>query len=128
MSLFAELKRRRVFRLMAVYGAVAFGVLQAADVLIPALHLPESMITAIAALALLGFPLAIVLAWAFESTPDGVRRTEPAARGELEAMVRDLRLATANLKAFTESIKERPSALVRGSKGPDRKPGQGVDR
>ena len=49
-------------------------------------------------------------------------------QGELEAMVRDLRLATANLKAFTESIKERPSALVRGSKGPDRKPGQGVDR
>jgi len=49
-------------------------------------------------------------------------------KGELDAMVRDLRLATANLKAFTESIKERPSALVRGSKGPDRKPGEGVDR
>jgi phospholipid/cholesterol/gamma-HCH transport system substrate-binding protein len=49
-------------------------------------------------------------------------------KGELDAMVRDLRLATANLKAFTESIKERPSALVRGNKGPDRKPGEGVDR
>lgn len=49
-------------------------------------------------------------------------------QGELDAMVRDLRLATANLKAFTESIKERPSALVRGHKGPDRKPGEGVDR
>lgn len=49
-------------------------------------------------------------------------------KGELDAMVRDLRLATANLKAFTESIKERPSAIVRGSKGPDRKPGEGVDR
>ncbi|MGB5660673.1 MAG: MlaD family protein [Thermoanaerobaculia bacterium] len=49
-------------------------------------------------------------------------------KGELDAMVRDLRLATANLKAFTESIKERPSAIVRGSKGPDRKPGEGVNR
>jgi len=49
-------------------------------------------------------------------------------KGELEAMVRDLRLATANLKAFTESIKERPSALIRKSRAPDRKPGEGVDR
>jgi TolB-like protein len=84
---FAELKRRRVFRLMAVYGAVAFGVLQAADVLIPALHLPESMITAIAALALLGFPLAIVLAWAFERTPDGITRTPDAVTAEITEIV-----------------------------------------
>jgi len=48
-------------------------------------------------------------------------------RGELEAMVRDLRLATANLRAFTEAIKERPSLLVRKSRAPDRKPGEGVD-
>ena len=84
---FAELKRRRVFRLMAVYGAVAFGVLQAADVLIPALHLPESLITAIAALALLGFPLAIVLAWAFERTPDGLTRTPDAVTAEITEIV-----------------------------------------
>jgi hypothetical protein len=49
-------------------------------------------------------------------------------RGELEAMVRDLRLATANLRAFTEAIKERPSLLVRKSRSPDRKPGEGVDQ
>ena len=84
---FAELKRRRVFRLMAVYGAVAFGVLQAADVLIPALHLPESLITAIAVLALLGFPLAIVLAWAFERTPDGLTRTPGAVTAEITEIV-----------------------------------------
>ena len=84
---FAELKRRRVFRIMAVYGAVAFGVLQAADVLIPALHLPETMITAIAALALLGFPLAIALAWVFDRTPDGLTRTQEAATGEITTIV-----------------------------------------
>lgn len=49
-------------------------------------------------------------------------------RGELEAMVRDLREATANLKAFTEAIKERPSRLVRRSRAPDRKPGEGAER
>ena len=49
-------------------------------------------------------------------------------RGEMEAMVRDLRLATANLRAFTEAIKERPSLLVRKSRAADRKPGEGVDQ
>lgn len=49
-------------------------------------------------------------------------------RGDLEAMVRDLRLATANLKALSEALKERPSSLIRNSKGPDRKPGEGVDQ
>ena len=49
-------------------------------------------------------------------------------RGELEAMVRDLRLATANLRAFTAALKERPSLLVRKSRAPERKPGEGVDQ
>jgi len=84
---FAELKRRRVFRVMAVYGAVAFGMLQAADVLIPALHLPETIITAIAALALLGFPLAIALAWVFDRTPEGLTRTPDADTGEITTIV-----------------------------------------
>ena len=84
---FAELKRRRVFRIMAVYGAVAFGVLQGADVLIPALHLPETMITAIAAIALLGFPLAIAIAWVFDRTPDGLTRTPEAGTAEIRTIV-----------------------------------------
>ncbi|TFG66229.1 MAG: tetratricopeptide repeat protein [Gemmatimonadales bacterium] len=84
---FAELKRRRVFRVMAVYGAVAFVVLQVADIALPGLGLPEWTITMILALALLGFPFAIVLAWAFESTPEGIKRTEEAAPGELGAII-----------------------------------------
>jgi TolB-like protein/Tfp pilus assembly protein PilF len=84
---FAELKRRRVFRVMAVYGVVAFAVLQVADILVPALRLPESFITAIALLAILGFPVAIVLAWALEMTPQGLKRTEGAAPGELAEII-----------------------------------------
>jgi serine/threonine-protein kinase len=83
---FAELKRRKVFKVAAVYGAVAFGVLQAADVLIPALHLPESFITAIAAIAILGFPASIAMAWVFDRTPEGLVRTAEAAEGELSAI------------------------------------------
>jgi TolB-like protein/tetratricopeptide (TPR) repeat protein len=80
---FAELKRRRVFRVMAVYGAVAFVVLQLADIALPGLGLPDWTMNLILLLALLGFPFAVVLAWAFEVTPEGVRRTEEATPGEL---------------------------------------------
>ena len=84
---FAELKRRRVFRVMAVYGAVAFVVLQVADIALPGLGLPEWTISLILALTLLGFPFAIVLAWALEMTPEGVRRTTEAAPGELTEII-----------------------------------------
>jgi TolB-like protein/tetratricopeptide (TPR) repeat protein len=75
--LITELRRRKVFRVAAVYAAVAFITLQAADLLVPALHLPPWTFSFLVLLALFGFPLAIVLAWAYEITPRGVRRTEP---------------------------------------------------
>ncbi len=81
--LFAELKRRRVFRVMAVYGVVAFGIIEAADAIFPRMALPDWTVTLVVWLALLGFPVAIVLAWALEMTPEGVRRTTEAAPGEL---------------------------------------------
>jgi len=84
---FAELKRRRVFRVMAVYGAVAFVVLQVADILQEGLRLPDSFLPVATAVLLLGFPIAIVLAWAFESTPDGIKRTDEASPGELQAII-----------------------------------------
>ncbi len=83
---FAELKRRKVFRVTAVYGAASFAVLQAADILFPRIGLPEWSVTLVAALALAGFPLALILSWAYERTPDGVQKTSPAVTGELEAI------------------------------------------
>jgi TolB-like protein/Flp pilus assembly protein TadD len=85
--LFAEFKRRQVFKVAAIYGAVAFGVLQAADPLAGALSLPDSFVRLVVALLLLGFPIALVLAWAFELSPEGVRKTESAEPGEIEAIV-----------------------------------------
>jgi len=79
----AELKRRHVFRVAAVYGAVAFVVLQVADILVPALHLPGAVTTGVALIAIVGFPIALVLAWAFEGSPEGMRRTERADSAEL---------------------------------------------
>jgi len=86
-ALFAEMKRRRVFKVMAVYGAVAFVLLQVADIAFEPLGLPDWTMTLVLFLAMLGFPLAIVLAWAFESTPEGVRRTAPAPEEEIRQIV-----------------------------------------
>jgi TolB-like protein len=84
--LFAELKRRKVFRIMAVYGATAFVVLQVVDLAFPRLGMPEWTITFILLATMAGFPIALMLAWAFESTPQGMKRTADAAPGELEAI------------------------------------------
>ena len=83
---FADLKRRHVFRVTAVYGAASFGVLQAADILFPRIGLPDWTVTLVAALTLLGFPFALILSWAYEKTPDGLQKTGPAQEGELAAI------------------------------------------
>jgi TolB-like protein len=82
----AELKRRKVFRVAAVYGATAFVLLQAADIVFPSLGLPRWTLTLVVALALIGFPMALVLAWTFEASADGVKRTAPADHAELAAI------------------------------------------
>ena len=86
-QMFAELKRRHVFRVTAVYGAVAFTLIQVADPMAKALLLPDAFLTYVAAILLLGFPFALVLAWAFELTPEGVRRTAPTTPEEIEAIL-----------------------------------------
>ncbi len=84
---FAELKRRRVFRVMAVYGATAFVLLQVADLLAQGMGLSDSVLRVTTFLVLIGFPIAIVLAWAFDMTSEGVKRTGEAVAGEIEGIV-----------------------------------------
>ena len=75
-ELLQEAGRRHVARVAVVYAAVAFAVLEAADIVIPALGWPESTIRWIIALALLGFPVTLILAWVFDLTKGGVVRTK----------------------------------------------------
>ena len=82
--LLSELKRRRVYRVAVVYAVVAFVIWQAAEIAVPGLNLPDWVLTLVILLTVLGFPIALVLAWALEITPEGVRRTEPD-RAELAA-------------------------------------------
>lgn len=86
-ALLADLKRRKVFRVAAMCGAAAFVALQIADLVFPRLGLPDWTITLVVALAVVGLPVALGLAWAFETTSDGLRRTGPAADDELAAIV-----------------------------------------
>lgn len=74
----AELRRRRVVRAGVVYAVVAWVVIQVAAVVFPTLHLPDWSVTLVVVLVLAAFPVALVLAWAFELTPAGVRRTQAA--------------------------------------------------
>ncbi len=83
----AELKRRRVFRVAVVYAVVAFVIWQAAEIAVPGLNLPDWVLTLVILLTVLGFPIALVLAWALEITPEGIHRTpalEPAVGGDGE--------------------------------------------
>jgi TolB-like protein/lipoprotein NlpI len=84
LSFYTELRRRNVFKVAIVYSAVAWLLLQVSDTLGPALHLPEWFISAVAFLLILGFPVAIIFAWAFELTPEGLKaetKLEPEASG-----------------------------------------------
>jgi TolB-like protein len=72
----AELKRRNVYKVAVAYAVVAWLVMQVAATVVPALHLPDGFTTAVVVLSLLGFPIAVVVAWAFEMTPEGMKRTE----------------------------------------------------
>ena len=74
-SFFGELKRRNVFRVAAIYMVVGWLLMQVGDVMFPALRLPDWTSTLLAAFLILGLPLALIFAWAFELTPDGVVRT-----------------------------------------------------
>lgn len=75
----AELKRRKVYRVAVAYLVVGFALLEGADIVFPRLGLPSWSVTLVIALVAVGFPLAVVLAWAFDVTPGGVERTpEPS--------------------------------------------------
>jgi len=87
LRLLAELKRRKVFRLAALYGTAGFVVVQAADVFVPALGLPPLILRVVAFVVILGFPVALLVTWVFERTPEGLMRTAEATEGEIEAIV-----------------------------------------
>src|SRR5438094_6552889 len=72
----AELKRRNVYRVAVAYAVVGWLVIQVSSTVLPTFHAPEWVVQTLVVLVALGFPIALVIARAFELTPEGLKRTE----------------------------------------------------
>ena len=81
-NLFTELKRRNIFRVAGVYAVASWLLAQMAAVLENSLNMPAWFDTVVVSFLLIGFPIAMILAWAFETTPQGIKRTEVVAGHE----------------------------------------------
>ncbi|MGB5590642.1 MAG: tetratricopeptide repeat protein, partial [Gammaproteobacteria bacterium] len=84
-TFWSELRRRKVVRVAVVYVIVAWLLIQIGEVIFEPLQLPEWSLTLVIVLAALGFPLALVLAWALELSPDGLQREKTRAEASAEA-------------------------------------------
>lgn len=86
-NFFAELKRRNVYKVAVAYAVVGWLLVQVATQVFPFFEIPNWGIRLVVLFILIGFPIALVIAWAFEATPEGIKRTEvadamPAAAGQ----------------------------------------------
>ena len=82
-NFFEELKRRNVVRVAFAYVVVSWVLIQAADILLPTFGVPEGMLKGFYILLALGFPIALIISWAYEVTPEGVMKTEAVDKFDL---------------------------------------------
>jgi TolB-like protein/cytochrome c-type biogenesis protein CcmH/NrfG len=81
-NFFGELKRRNVYRVAIAYAVVAWLLIQIATQVFPFFEIPNWAVRLVVLVIILGFPIALIIAWAFEMTPQGIKRTEDIAPGE----------------------------------------------
>ena len=75
-NFFAELKRRNVYKVAVAYAVVAWLLIQVATQVFPFFEIPNWSLRLVVLAMVIGFPIALVIAWAFELTPEGIKRTE----------------------------------------------------
>ena len=83
-GIFAELRERQVFKVSAIYAVVAWVVVQVCEIVFETFAIPTSLLRGVIVLAVIGFPVAVALAWIFDLTPQGIQRTSTrkSARGQ----------------------------------------------
>jgi hypothetical protein len=81
-NFFAELKRRNVYKVAIAYAIVAWLLIQAASILFPTFEAPAWVMKVFVTAIILGFPVALIFAWAFEITPEGIKRAEDVSPNE----------------------------------------------
>jgi len=117
MSLFAELKRRNVVKVGAAYLLVAWLVVQAASIGFPAFDAPPWALRVFILVLLLGFPIALVMAWMFEVTPDGLKRDEAPTGNKRIIAVAAVLVVLAVAWYFRGQPTVRESAIPAGEVG-----------
>ena len=75
---FTELKRRNVYKVAIAYAVVAWLLMQVASQIFPFFEIPNWAVRLVVLVLIIGFPIALIIAWAFEATPEGIKRTEAA--------------------------------------------------
>ena len=81
-----ELKRRKVIKVIAMYAATAFIILEVVDIVAPSLGLPNWTLNLVIVLLSIGFPITVIFSWIFDITPEGLKKTESVqATGEKES-------------------------------------------
>ena len=86
MSFIDELKRRKVFRVAASYAVVAFIIMQLVEILFPMFNFPQWTQQFTVIIVLLGFPIAVILSWVFDKTPQGYIKTDAPETQEIGGM------------------------------------------
>ena len=104
---FAELKRRKVYKVAVAYAVVSWLLIQAASIFLPTFDAPPCMMKAVVMFLALGFILAAILSWVFDITPQGIKRTANISPGEAVDIVRQL-----EAQARQEFVRGYLSALI----------------
>ncbi len=91
-SFLGEIKRRKVFQVAAVYAVVAWLTIQIVDVVSEPLNLPDWLDTVVIILLAVGFPIAVILAWAFDLTPEGIKADADVRARDVTAQLGGQRL------------------------------------
>src|SRR6266516_3286800 len=79
-NFFSELQRRNVYKVAIAYGVVAWLLIQVATQVFPFFEIPNWAVQLVVLVMVIGFPIALVLSWAFEITPEGIKREEEVDR------------------------------------------------
>jgi TolB-like protein/Flp pilus assembly protein TadD len=132
-SFFAELKRRNVYKVAVAYAVVAWLVIQAASIFLPAFNAPQWAMQIVILILVVGFPIVLAFSWAFEITPEGIKR-ESEVRADasithhtgrkIAALTIVLAVIAAGLLVFQQVGTHLRSEIRRGEDVPKSKVGQ----
>ena len=119
---FAELKRRNVYKVAVAYAVVAWLLIQAASILFPTFEAPPWVMKVFVALLLLWFPIALILSWAFEITPEGIKRESEVAPDSSVARRTGRRIVGLTIVAGIVAVGLFAFQFLHSKLGPDASP------